>query len=177
MKSDDTWSHQVKTYAATILFAQVKFIPSEKFLDDLTNPYSLGNKTAHHFKIENKVSSFWMTYKQDVAFRIKQKRGNVQECITKDFKSQCIVICSSLLLKISLLRLSWIPSPLGLSIACFSDIIIKMSFLFQWIVSLIVYHILLWPLAQWRHPLVRTSQVFLTLSGGKSEILPEMGSS
>ena len=42
MKSDDTWSHQVKTYAATILFAQVKFIPSEKFLDDLTNPYSLG---------------------------------------------------------------------------------------------------------------------------------------
>ena len=56
MKSDDTWSHQVKTYAATILFAQVKFIPSEKFLDDLTNPYSLGNKTAHHFKVENKVS-------------------------------------------------------------------------------------------------------------------------
>jgi hypothetical protein len=99
MKSDDTWSHQVKTYATTILFAQVKFILSEKFLDDLINLYSLGNKTAHHFKIENKVSSSWMTYKQDVAFRIKQKRGNVQECITKDFKSKCIVYCSSLLLK------------------------------------------------------------------------------
>ena len=97
-----------------ILLVQVKLIPSEVFLDDLTNPYSLGNKTAHHFKIENKVSSFWMTYKQDVAFGIKRKRGNVQECITKDFKSKCIVNCSSLLLKISLLRLSWIPSPLGI---------------------------------------------------------------
>ena len=73
MKSDDTWRHQAKTYAATILFAQVKFILSQKFLDDLDNPFSLGNKTAHHFKIENKVSSFWMTYKQDVAFEIKQK--------------------------------------------------------------------------------------------------------
>ena len=91
MKSDDTWRHQVKTYAATILFAQVKFIPSQKFLDDLANPFSLGNKTAHHFKMENKVSSFWMTYKQDVAFGIKQKRGNVQECITKDFKSKCSI--------------------------------------------------------------------------------------
>jgi hypothetical protein len=79
VKSDDTWRHQVKTYAATILFAKVKFIPSKMFLDDLTNPYSLGNKTALHFKIENKVSSFWMTYKQDVAFGIKRKRGNVQE--------------------------------------------------------------------------------------------------
>ena len=29
-----------------------------------------------------------MTYKQDVAFGIKQKRGNVQECITNDFKSK-----------------------------------------------------------------------------------------
>ena len=100
MKSDDTWRHQVKKYATTILFAQVKFIPSEKFLDDITNPYSLGNKTAHHFKIENKVSSFWMTHKQDVAFGIKQTRErNVQECITKDFKSKCIVDCNSLLLK------------------------------------------------------------------------------
>ena len=53
MKSDDTWSHQVKKYAATILFAHVKFIPSEKFLEDLTNPYSVRNKTACHFKIEN----------------------------------------------------------------------------------------------------------------------------
>ena len=58
MKSDDTWRHQVKPYATTILFAQVKIIPSEKFLDDLTNPYFLGNKSALHFKIENKVSSF-----------------------------------------------------------------------------------------------------------------------
>jgi hypothetical protein len=99
MKSDDTWSHQVKSYTTTILFAQVKFILSEKFLDDLTNLYSLGNKTAHLFKIENKVSSFWMTYKQDVAFGIKRKRGNVRECITKDFKSKCIVNCSSLLFK------------------------------------------------------------------------------
>ena len=49
-----------------------------------------------------------------MAFGIKRKRGNVQECITKDFKSKCIVNCSSLLLKISLLRLSWIPSPLGI---------------------------------------------------------------
>ena len=71
MKSDDTWRHQVKTYATTILFAQVKIIPSEKFLDDLTNPYFLGNKSAFKFKIENKVSSFWMTYMQDVACGIK----------------------------------------------------------------------------------------------------------
>ena len=91
MKSDDTWRHQVKTYAATILFAQVKFIPSQKFLDDLDNPFSLGYKTVHHFKMENKVSSFWMTYKQDMAFGVKQKRGNVQECITKDFKSKCSI--------------------------------------------------------------------------------------
>ena len=91
MKSDDTWRHQVKTYVATILFAQVKLIPSQKFLDDLANPFSLGNKTAHHFKVGNKLSSFWMTYKQDVAFGIKQKRGNVQECITKDFKSKCSI--------------------------------------------------------------------------------------
>ena len=91
MKSDDTWRHQVKTYAATILFPQVKFIPCQKVLDDLANPFSLGNKTAHHFKMENKVSSFWMTYKQNVAFGIKQKRGNVQECITKDFKSKCSI--------------------------------------------------------------------------------------
>ena len=48
-----------------------------------------------------------------MAFGIKRKRGNVQECITKDFKSKCIVNCSSLLLKISLLQLSCIPSPLG----------------------------------------------------------------
>ena len=101
------------TYSWSILFAQVKFIPSEKFLDDLTNPYSLGSKTAHHFKIENKVSSFWMKYKQDVAFGIKQNRGNVQECITKDFKSKCTVNCRSLFSNISLLRLSCIPSPLG----------------------------------------------------------------
>ena len=40
MKSDDTWRHQDKTYAATILFAQVKFTPSQKFLDDLDNPFS-----------------------------------------------------------------------------------------------------------------------------------------
>ena len=86
MKSNDTWRHQDKTYAATILFAQVKFIPSQKFLDDLDNPFSLGNKTVHHFKMENKVSSFWMTYKQDVAFGIKQKRGNVQECIKRTSK-------------------------------------------------------------------------------------------
>ena len=50
MKLDDTWSHQVKTHATTILFAQFKFIPSKKLLDDLTNPYSLGNKIDHHFK-------------------------------------------------------------------------------------------------------------------------------
>ena len=43
MKSDDIWRHQVKTYAATIPFAQVKLNPSEKFLYDLTNQYSLGN--------------------------------------------------------------------------------------------------------------------------------------
>ena len=53
MKSDDTWRNQIKTYATTILFPHVKFIPSEKFLDDLTNPYSVRNKTACHFKIEN----------------------------------------------------------------------------------------------------------------------------
>ena len=53
MKSDDTWRNQIKTYATTILFPHVKFIPSEKFLEDLTNPYSVRNKTACHFKIEN----------------------------------------------------------------------------------------------------------------------------
>ena len=115
MKSEDTWRHQVKTYATTTLFIQVKFIPSEKFLDDCTNPYSLGNKTAHHFEVENKATSFWTPYKQDVAFGIKRKRGNVQECITKDFKSMFIVNHSALLLKISLLKLSSFTSPPGFS--------------------------------------------------------------
>ena len=86
MKSDDNWRHQGKTYAATILFAQVRLIPSEKVLDDLTNPYSLGNKAAHHFKIENKVSSFWVTYKQDVAFGAKQERGMIKNALQKILK-------------------------------------------------------------------------------------------
>ena len=63
IKSDNTWRHQIKTYTATIFSVQVKFIPTERFLDAHTNPYFLGNKTAHYFKIENKVSSFWMTYR------------------------------------------------------------------------------------------------------------------
>ena len=48
-----------------------------------------------------------------MAFGIRRKRGKAQECITKDFKSNCIVGCSSLLLSMSLLRLSCIPTPLG----------------------------------------------------------------
>ena len=71
MKSVDPWRYHINSHVITHLFVQVKFVLSEKLLDNLANPHSLGNKTALYIKIEHKVSSFLMTYKQDVTIGIK----------------------------------------------------------------------------------------------------------
>ena len=84
--ADKHWRLQIRHYAANTLFASLKFIHSNLQLDDLADPFSIGNTCANHFNTDRRsVVSFWMTYKTDVVVGIKRKRGNVQESISRDF--------------------------------------------------------------------------------------------
>ena len=85
--ADKDWRQQIRHYAANTLFASFKFIQSNLQLDDLADPFSIGNTCAKHIKTDRvSVVSFWMTYKNDVVVGIKRKRGIVQESIARDFK-------------------------------------------------------------------------------------------
>ena len=85
--ADKHWHQQIRHYAANTLFSSLKFIQSNLQLDNLADPFSIGNTCAKHFKTDRRsVASFWMTYKNDVVVGIKRKRSNVQESISRDFK-------------------------------------------------------------------------------------------
>ena len=85
--ADKHWRQQIRHYAANTLFSSLKFIQSNLQLDNLADPFSIGNTCAKHFKTDRgSVVSFWMTYKNDVVVGIKRKRGIVQESIARDFK-------------------------------------------------------------------------------------------
>ena len=85
--ADKHWRQQIRHYAANTLFSSLKFIQSNLQLDNLADPFSVGNTCAKHFKTDRRsVVSFWMTYKNDVVVGIKRKRSNVQESISRDFK-------------------------------------------------------------------------------------------
>ena len=85
--ADKHWHLQIRHYAANTLLASLKFIHSNLQLDDLADPFSIGNTCAKHFKTDRgSVVSFWRTYKNDVVVGIKRKRSNVQESVSKDFK-------------------------------------------------------------------------------------------
>ena len=78
--ADKHWHLQIRHYAANTLLASLKFIHSNLQLDDLADPFSIGNTCAKHFKTDRRsVVSFWMTYKNDVVVGIKRKRSNVQD--------------------------------------------------------------------------------------------------
>ena len=87
MVAEKHWHLQIRYYAANTLFASLKFIHSNLRLDDLADPFSIGNTCAKHFKTERgSVVSFWMTYKNDVIVGIKRERSHAQESISRDFK-------------------------------------------------------------------------------------------
>ena len=91
--ADKHWRLQIRHYAANTLFASLKFIHSNLQLDDLADPFSIGNTCAKHFKTDRRsVVSFWMTYKNDVVVGIKRKRSNVQESISRDFKGLLAIL-------------------------------------------------------------------------------------
>ena len=93
MVADKHWHLQIRHYAANTLFASLKFIHSNLQLDDLADPFSIGNTCAKHFKTDRgSVVSFWMTYKNDVLVGIKRKRCNVQESISRDFKGGLAIL-------------------------------------------------------------------------------------
>ena len=87
MVADKHWHLQIRHYAANTLFASFKSIHSNLQLDDLADPFSIGNTCSKHFKTDSRsVDSFWMTYKNEVVVGIKRKRSNVWESILRDFK-------------------------------------------------------------------------------------------
>jgi hypothetical protein len=85
--ADKHWSLQIRHYAANTLFASLKFILSNLQLNDLADPFTIGNTCAKHFTTNRRsVVPFWMTYKNDVIVGIKRKRSNVPESISREFK-------------------------------------------------------------------------------------------
>ena len=91
--ADKHWHQQIRHYAANTLFSSLKFIQSNLQLDNLADPFSIGNTCAKHFKTDRgSVVSFWMTYKNDVVVGIKRKRGIVQESISRDFKGWLAIL-------------------------------------------------------------------------------------
>ena len=91
--ADKHWHLQIRHYAANTLFASLKFIHSNLQLDDLADPFSIGNTCAKHFKTERRsVVSFWMTYQNDVVVGIKRKGSNVQESISREFKGWLAIL-------------------------------------------------------------------------------------
>ena len=50
--ADKHWRLQIRHYAANTLFASLKFIHSNLQLDDLADPFSIGNTCAKHFKTD-----------------------------------------------------------------------------------------------------------------------------
>jgi hypothetical protein len=69
------------------LFASLKFNHSNLQLDDLADPFSIGNTCEKHFTTDRRsVVSFWMTYKNDVVVGIKRNRSNVHESVSRGFK-------------------------------------------------------------------------------------------
>ena len=85
--ADKHWRLQIRYYAANTLFASLKFNHSNLQLDDLADPFSIGNTCAKHFKTDRRsVASFWRTYKNDVVVGIKRNRSNVHESVSRGFK-------------------------------------------------------------------------------------------
>ena len=91
--ADKHWRLQIRHFAANTLFSSLKFIQSNLQLDDLADPFSIGNTCTKHFKTDRgSVVSFWMTYKNDVVVGIKRKRSHVQESMSRDFKGWLAIL-------------------------------------------------------------------------------------
>ena len=91
--ADTHWHLQIRHYAANKLFTSLKFFHSKWQLDDLIDPFSIGNTCAKRFKTDRRsVVTFWMTYKNDVVVGIKMKKCNVQERASRDFKGLLAIL-------------------------------------------------------------------------------------
>ena len=53
--ADKHWHLQIRHYAANTLFASLKFLHSNLQLDDLADPFSIGNTCAKHFKTDRRL--------------------------------------------------------------------------------------------------------------------------
>ena len=91
LAADDRWRRQCRHFAQTRIWSLCKFIQTERQLDDMTDPASIGNITTKHFyqnKDREQALAFWNTYKRDIRDGIKTKRANVMEAITKELSSK-----------------------------------------------------------------------------------------
>jgi hypothetical protein len=91
LTADDRWRRQCRHFAQTRIWSLCKFIQTERQLDDMTDPASIGNITTKHFyqnKDREQALAFWNTYKRDIRDGIKTKRANVMEAITKELSSK-----------------------------------------------------------------------------------------
>ena len=91
---DKHWRLQIRHYTANTLFASLKFIHSNLQLENLADPFSIGNTCAKHFKTDRRsVVSFWMTYKMMWLLASRErKKGNVQESISREFKGWLAIL-------------------------------------------------------------------------------------
>jgi len=66
------------------LFKKVKFITSQKALDDITTQGSIGQQIVERFNVAREdQEAFWNTYKHDARKALNSKRNEVQTSIQK----------------------------------------------------------------------------------------------
>ena len=85
--------NRVRRVSKIELFAKMKFIPSEAYLDEFQESDSIGKFILDRLNVEHdERKQFWRTYKREVDRAITQQRSTVMNYIKKAWMGKCLLL-------------------------------------------------------------------------------------